>query len=432
MRLFAPIRWLRKVSLLALALGIAACASSQKLSEAQRQEVFQFVWEEVKRSHYDPKLGGVDWDAVRAQYEPKAREAATDDEFYRVLNQMLGELKQSHLGVIPPGAFVAQEEARTRLADGETGLSVQLVEGRPVIVRVRAGSPAARLGVPPGAELLQIDDLETEQLLQRIRERKLPPVEERFEAYLAFRAYLGGRAGSEVRIRYRDLNGREHAITLKREAARGERVRIGFIPEIPVQFESRILPGNIGYIAFNAFLPPVMRELSQRMRELAGTDGLIIDLRENIGGIGLMAGGVMGYFVSRETSLGVMRLRDGTFGIVAYPQTPQYRKPVVVLVDEFSVSTAEIFAAGMQEAKRATILGRPTPGKALPSKVVKLPYGGYLQCVIADFETARKNRLEGAGVKPDIEVELTRAAFQEAADPVLQRAVALLTRQENR
>ncbi|MCS7301760.1 MAG: S41 family peptidase [Fimbriimonadales bacterium] len=418
--------------LVAVLFSLAGCARSQQLSEAQRQEVFQFVWEEVQRSHYDPKLGGVDWNAVRAQYEPKAREAKTDAEFYAVLNQMLGELKQSHFGVIPPGAFVAQEAARTRLADGETGLTVQLVEGRPVVTRVRAGSPAARMGIPPGAELLQIDDIEAEQLLERIRERKLPPTEERFEAYLAFRAFLGGRAGSEVQIRYRDLDGKEHTITLKRESVRGERVQIGFIPEISVRIESRVLPGNIGYIAFNAFFPPVMRELPQRLRELANTDGLILDLRENLGGIGLIAGGVMGHLVQRETVLGIMRLRDGTFGIVAYPQNPQYRKPVVVLIDEFSVSTAEILAAGLQEAKRATIIGRPTPGKALPSKIVKLPHGGFLQCVMADYETVRKQRLEGVGVKPDVEVELTRELFRQSPDPVLQRAIEYLKAQRAR
>jgi Periplasmic protease len=152
--------------------------------------VFQFVWEEVRRSHYDPKLGGVDWDAVRETYAPKARAAESDAAFYAVLNAMLGELKQSHFGVIPPGAFVAQEEARTRISGGEVGITVQLVAGKPLIVRVRDGSPAARAGIPPGAELLAIDDTPAEAILQRVRARNLPEVEARFEAYLAFRAYL--------------------------------------------------------------------------------------------------------------------------------------------------------------------------------------------------------------------------------------------------
>jgi carboxyl-terminal processing protease len=407
---------------------LLACASSQRLTEQQRLEVFQFVWEEVRRSHYDPKLGGVDWDAVREAYLPKARAAEGDAAFYAALNQMLGELKQSHFGVIPPGAFVAQEEARQRVSDGEIGITVQLVAGKPVVVRVRDGSPAARMGIPPGAELLAIDDTPAEALLQRIRARNLPEVEERFEAYLAFRTYLSGRVGSTVALRYRDLDGIERTMTLTREAASGERVQFGLLPELRVRIESRILPGNIGYLAFNAFMPPVMRELPNRLRELRDTRGLIIDLRENLGGIGLMAGGVAGYLLPRETPLGVMRLRDGTFGIVAYPQQPQYAKPVVVLVDEFSVSTAEILAAGLQEAKRAVVIGRPTPGKALPSKIVALPYGGYLQCVLADYETASKRRLEGAGVQPDLPVELTREAFQSARDPILQRAVEYLSR----
>jgi carboxyl-terminal processing protease len=417
---------------LTLALTLLACAHSQRLTEQQRLEVFQFVWEEVRRSHYDPKLGGVDWDAVRETYAPKARAAESDAAFYAVLNEMLGELKQSHFGVIPPGAFVAQEEARRCISDGEVGVSVQLVAGKPLIVRVRDGSPAARMGIPTGAELLAIDDTPAEAILQRIRARNLPEVEERFEAYLAFRAYLSGRVGSEVTLRYRDLDGVERTVVLTRQAATGERVQFGFLPELRVRVESRILPGNIGYLAFNAFMPPVMRELPSRLRELKDTRGLIIDLRENIGGIGLMAGGMAGYLLPRETPLGVMRLRDGTFGIVAYPQQPQYTKPVVVLVDEFTVSTAEILAAGLQETKRAVVVGRSTPGKALPSKIVALPYGGYLQCVLADYETAGKRRIEGIGVQPDIPVDLTREAFRTARDPALQRAVEYLLRQSAR
>jgi hypothetical protein len=70
-----------------------------------------------------------------------------------------------------------------------------------------------------------------------------------------------------------------------------------------------------------------------------------------------MAAGVAGYLVEKETSLGTMYLRTGTFGFVAYPQAGAYTKPVVVLVDEMTASTAEILAAGLQEAKRVKVVG---------------------------------------------------------------------------
>ena len=169
-----------------LAFTLLACAPSQRLTEQQRVEVFQFVWEEVRRSHYDPKLGGVDWDAVREVYLPKARTAESDAAFYALLNAMLGELKQSHFGVIPPGAFVAQEEARQRVSDGEVGITVQLVAGKPVVVRVRDGSPAARMGIPPGAELLAIDDMPADAPAQVRAERQV-----RLEAFLHFGQVAG-------------------------------------------------------------------------------------------------------------------------------------------------------------------------------------------------------------------------------------------------
>ncbi len=408
---------------------LTSCAQTARLDEQQRLEVFQFVWNEVKEAHYDPKLGGVDWEAVRVQYEPKVRSASSDAEFYRTLEAMLGELKQSHFAIIPSGVYSAQERAsRSGSLGSDTGLVVQLVDGRPLVVRVRAGSSAAQQGVPPGAEILAVDDTLTEQLLNAIRERKLPPVEERFEVALSFFSLLSGSKGTKRTVRYRDLEGNEHTVVLECRVRPAKVAQFGWLPPIPVYVESRRLPGNIGYIHFNAFMPEVMQELPQRLRELNDTAGLIIDLRGNIGGIGLMAGGVGGYLVSKETPLGTMRLRQGTFGIMANPQPYRYRRPVVILVDEFSLSTAEIMAQGLKEAGRVQVVGRPTPGKALPSRLTQLPHGGYLQLVMADFETPKKYRIEGAGVIPDVEVVFTPEAFRASADPVLQKALELLTR----
>src|SRR5262249_20331485 len=64
-----------------------------------RQETFDIVWRTVKEKHFDPTLGGVDWDKVREQYAPRAAAAKTDNELYGILRQMLGELHQSHFNI---------------------------------------------------------------------------------------------------------------------------------------------------------------------------------------------------------------------------------------------------------------------------------------------------------------------------------------------
>ncbi len=411
-----------------LVLCLPGCSGAvQRLTEAQRVEVFQFVWVQVRDSHYDPKLGGVDWNAVRAEFEPRVRAAQSDSEFYALLNEMLGRLRQSHTQVIPPGAFVAERESRGVASGADVGLVVQLVEGKPIVVRVRRGSSAMRAGVSPGSEILAVGETEAQSVLEKVRARRLPLVQERMQVQLAFAGLLSSAPGAKIQVRYRDIEGREHTVELTCEKPRGEVAQFGNLPPIPVVIESRRLPGNIGYVAFNAFMPGVMRQLPEIIRSMHDARGLILDLRGNIGGIGLMAAGVAGYLVEKETPLGTMCLRTGTFGFVAYPQAGAYTKPVVVLVDEMTASTAEILAAGLQEAKRVKVVGRPTPGLALPSKLVDLPYGGLLQCVVADFETPHKRRIEGVGVLPDVPVELTQAMFRESEDPILQKAVEVLT-----
>ncbi len=405
---------------------MTACSAKAQLTESQRMEAFRFVWEEVQRSHYDPKLGGVDWNAVRREFTPRVRAAKSDAEFYALLDEMVKRLGQSHMGVIPPQAFRAEEVARSRSTEGTAGIVVQLVEGRPLITRYTAGSPANLARIPLGSEVLAIDGEPIAPYLERIRERKLPPLEERLQAMILFQGLLGGTPGSKVTIQYRDREGQEHTLELTRERVPGEKFQFGNLPPLPVQVESRRLPGNIGYLRFNMFMPPVMKRLPEIIRSMKGASGLILDLRGNIGGIGIMAGGVGGYLVQEELPMGMMRLRDGTYGIAAYPQEGAYLGPVVILVDEMSLSTAEIMAAALQEAKRAVIIGRPTPGMALPSKVVSIPHGGYLQCVVADYETPKKSRIEGVGVKPDILVDLTLEDFHGSEDPILQRAIDYL------
>ena len=90
--------------------GVAVGVPGSLLVSAEvRQETFDIVWRTVKEKHFDPTLGGLDWEKVREQYAPRAAAAKSNNEFYDVLRQMLGELHQSHFNIIPPEAIAEDD-----------------------------------------------------------------------------------------------------------------------------------------------------------------------------------------------------------------------------------------------------------------------------------------------------------------------------------
>ena len=102
--------------------------------------------------------------------------------------------------------------------------------------------------------------------------------------------------------------------------------------------------------------------------------------------------------------------------------------PVVVLVDEGTASTSEIFAVGLRDLGRAQIYGgRPSAGAALPSLIEALGGGAMLQYVVGDYHSSKGTVAEGDGVRPDVLVPETRADFVAGRDPVLAAAVQALS-----
>ena len=96
---------------------------------------------------------------------------------------------------------------------------------------------------------------------------------------------------------------------------------------------------------------------------------------------------------------------------------------LAIVVDSLSMSTSEIFAAGMQAVGRARLFGENTPGLALPAVMVRLPTGDVLMHVFADFTDPTGRRIEGAGVVPDVAVPLSRADLRRGLDAPVATAV---------
>jgi C-terminal processing protease CtpA/Prc/NADPH-dependent 2,4-dienoyl-CoA reductase/sulfur reductase-like enzyme len=417
-------------------------AGAETAETQMRRSILDAAWRTVRDHHYDKTLGGLDWNAVRAKYEPLALAAPTQAAFYRVLNQMIGELGQSHMMITGPGdedEAAAEETAQPGEAPGgpqppaagapggvgDPGLTVRVIEGRPTITRVRAGSTAERMGLQPGFVVTQIGGRPIEA--PRNSSRALRPVEERFAVRRAATRRLAGPPGTRVTVSYLDNGDRPGKAVLTRDPPSGQPVQIGYLP--PIYPEVHAYETNdVGVIAFNIFfVEPVLGEIKQAVARFQQhhVRGIILDLRGNPGGVGGMSIPVASLFVDRPVALGTLKLRDFDQTFTAKPErgsTP-YLGPLAILTDEGTASTSEMLAAGLQEAKRAVVVGDASVGAVLPSVVEALPGGAIIQDVVADFKTPKGVLLEGRGVQPDKRVIETRAGLRTGRDPVLDAAL---------
>lgn len=405
-----------------------------------RQKIFDIVWRTVRDSHYDPKLNGVNWVAVRAKYLPLAEKAKDQAAFYGVLNTMLGELKQSHLGVIPPTTLKATEDIGTNPTvpgeTGESGITAQWIEKLPVVVRVADKSAAMESGVKSGDVIVAINGKPIAPLLEKVLSAtpNRHAGEERVVVWATLDTLLAGTVGTPYQLTVKDSRDTEKTVTITPTKSTAKLVTFGALPPIRTELETKTLSGGIGYVRFSIFLLTLSDPVKDAIHEFAnqGAPGLIIDLRGNRGGVGIMASGIAGTLAANQINFGTMKTRAFPQKFVSFPQEPIYKGKVVVLTDEGSISTSEIMAAGLQESKRARIIGRQTAGMVLPSQVIMLPDGGRFQYVFADFRTPKGVFLEGVGVTPDIPVILTRAslAASPSGDPILDAALSYLTTKE--
>src|SRR5512143_2613091 len=121
-------------------------------------ESFDWIWATVRDKHYDPALGGLDWQAVRDTLRPRVERAKTRAEARAAMRRMIGLLGESHFQVIPGSVLEAMgRRPGPGSPGGTTGLDVRVVDGRALVVSVAPGSPADSAGVRPGWEVLRVD-----------------------------------------------------------------------------------------------------------------------------------------------------------------------------------------------------------------------------------------------------------------------------------
>ena len=357
---------------------------------AHNLAVFDRAWSLVNEKYFDPKFRGVDWAAMKVKYRPEAVAAADEDALYRVLNRMNGELKESHLSALSPRR--AHERATEHQA--AVGLRWLLLEGKRVVADIIPGGPAAAAGVRRGWV---------------VTARNGAPIKEG-DTYVP-------HIGQPVTYDFLDERDEPRHFTF-------QPVLVAF-----VRREARVLPGGALYLRFDEFDRESLSWLSDHLKALPARPAVVIDLRANPGGNALAMSVAVAEFFEQRVPEGRLIQRNGAARMANSFSWLSARYPgwVVLLTSRATGSAAEIFSHVLQYHGRAKVVGQPTAGAVIYSRVWALSRGGQIQVPIIDYVGLDGKRLEGRGVTPDVvPPPVTLADLRTGHDPDLEAALNLL------
>jgi len=410
--------------ILSLVEGARAALPDAKTKDL-RLRCLETVGRTLRQRYFDPTFGGLDWSAIERRYRPLIAAAKSEPEFYALINRMVFELDVSHIGVVPPEEKEQLEPVAS--AEASLGVSLRLLGGEAVITSVEPGSPGDHMGLRPGFVVEEINGKTLARLEAEVE--RIPPLNERNERKRVTGKVLEqlyGKTGEAVSLVYRNAAGE------RREAAGRLRPRPGRqelpderLPPFYVEFETRKL-GEIGYVRFNAFLPPVQERFAEAVASFRQAPGLILDLRGNHGGVFPVRKAVIDRLVPERRLFWSYRGRSGTREAFVEPAESVYAGPLAVLVDVMSASSAEEVAGGLQAIGRAVIVGERTAGVCLVMDAVTLPNGALFVFPAEQTRMADGSVLEGRGVIPDVEILLDRERLLRGADPQLEAALERL------
>ncbi len=409
--------------------GADGLSSSFVMSDLLNE--FEVVWQTVNEQHFDPTFGGLDWRGARDRYRPRIAAAGSDEAFYRLINEMLWELKVSHATVIPPGHWGLVYP--TLFAEGSIGIDIRMLDGSVMITSVAPGSSSAKAGLRPGFVIQSIDGIPIEQITARRLAHLEPPHNARMQRTATTSEILSriyGPPETYVSLGYVNTDGQTHETNVVRQnrKAKSESTH-PILPPMFLEFESTRFDNGVGYIRFNSFHQALAGDMSSAIRLLHDAPGLIIDLRGNCGGDSRVGTALAEQLIKERTLFWRAEARDRTVDVCLDPAENVYEGRLAVLVDVMSQSGSEIFAAGIQAAGRGVIVGERSPGVVMVADGMKLANGSSFLYPIMQISTPGGTLLEGRGVVPDVEVGLDRGLLMQGVDSQLEAAIGYLEKE---
>lgn len=337
-------------------------------------------------------------DVIEEKFVDK-EDLTTTDLIYGAMEGMLGALDDPYSTFFAPKDAQIFEENVNGSFEG-IGAEIGIRDGVLTVISPLKGSPAEASGLRAGDKIVSVNDTSTEEL----------SLEEAVKI-------IRGPKGSEV------------VLDVARD---GENIKISIIRDtikIPIlSWEDK--GDGVAYVSLYHFTETAVSDFRNAANEILNSDAdkIILDLRNNPGGFLEVAVNIAGWFledgsvvVKEESSKKDLNKIHKSYGPGALKDYS-----VVVLINKGSASASEILAGALRDNTGATIVGEKSFGKGSVQELVKLSDSSSIKITIAKWLTPAGLSIEGNGLEPDVEVEMSQDIFDNEGDVQLEKAIEIV------
>ncbi len=371
---------------------------------AERKQVFEESWRVMKHRFYDADMHGVDWNRIKAVYEPLLAHAGDQEEMHDIVSEMIGELNASHTGISAAGRGPRAERAATQSRFPGFELATD-ASGFYKVGHVYKQGPADLdyVKLKQGDFVVAIDG-------------------QTLKAGANYWRHLSSSPGSKIEFTVNSKPSADGAWTTKITP-------VGSTQQSTLEYEKwvadrramtdKLSGGAIGYLHIRQMNEPSLRRFERDLAMLHSKKALIIDQRFNPGGgidqelLQILQQRQYQYTRVRD-SIHVTRPLRGFFG------------PMVVMENERSTSDAEVFPDGFRTLKLGKVVGVTTYGAVIGTGAYQLMDGSSIRTPSSGLWNVKGTNLENYGVPPDVYVDNTPGDFLKGRDAQLEKAVEVL------
>ncbi len=347
------------------------------------EKVYERVWNLIKEDYYEGTFNGQDWDRWKNKYDGKLK---TSDDAHKAIETMLASLGDRYTRFLDRDAF---DDERSQIDAQICGIGVQIgtnKERKIVIIQPIEDTPAWKAGVKAGDELVEIDSKSTDGYTVDDAAKKIRGLINTDVLLTVVRKSAVGGKGTE-----------RHVLTITRAE----------IPLKAVQ-TTQMLSNDIGYIRLSSFISQKAdREVADSLAKMPAAKAIILDLRDNPGGLLNNAINISNMFLKSGVVVSTVD-RDGYKKSEITTGHPLCDLPVAILINRGSASASEITSGALKDNGRAILVGEKTFGKGLVQGINRLEDGSGVNITIARYLTPNDTDINKKGISPDLEVKLAQ------------------------